>query len=69
LSEGELLVATEDGKSHLVAPVQMVCRPGLKRAGYAITDVVVTNIHVTGERDLLKLEAALVEPEPLVRIG
>ena len=68
LSKGELLVATEDGKQHLKAPFQMVCRPGLKRAGYALTDVVVTNIHITEETDLVKLEAALIEPEPLERI-
>lgn len=68
LSKGELLVATEAGRQHLVAPYQMVCRAGLKRAGYAMTDVVVTNIHITEETDLLKLEAALIEPEPLERI-
>lgn len=68
LSKGELLVATEEGSQRLVAPYQMVCRAGLKRAGYAVTDVEVTNIHITEETDLVKLEAALIEPEPLERI-
>lgn len=60
LSKGELLVATEDGEQHLVAPVQVVCRPGLKRAGHAITDVVCTNIHITEKTDLLELEQDLI---------
>lgn len=63
LSQGELLVATEDGRQHLKAPAQFVCRPGLKRVGHALTDVVCTNVHITAETDLQKLEAALVVPE------
>lgn len=65
LVEGELLVATEDGTAHLKAPAQMVCRPGLKRVGHALTDVVCTNVHITPERDLAKLEAALIVPDAL----
>lgn len=68
LSKGELLVVTEDGRQHLKAPCQFVCRPGLKRAGYALTDVVCTNVHITTETDLEKLEALLIEPEqPLLQ--
>ncbi len=63
LSKGELTVVTDDGEARLCAPYQAVCRAGLKRAGYAHTDVVCTNVHITTETDLLKLEAALVEPE------
>lgn len=65
VSKGELAVATEDGTRTLRAPVQMVCRPGLKRAGYALTDVVCTNIHITEETDLARLEAELIEAESL----
>lgn len=63
LSRGELDIATEDGVQRLQAPYQAVCRPGLKRAGHAVTECVVTNVHITEERDLLALEAALIEPE------
>jgi quercetin dioxygenase-like cupin family protein len=66
LSKGRLTVVTEDGRQTLEAPAQFVCRPGLKRAGYAHTDVVCSNVHLTTETDLAKLEAALVEPEPLL---
>jgi hypothetical protein len=65
LSQGELLVATEDGKARLKAPYQSVSRPGLKRAGYAVTDVVVTNVHITAETDLAKLELELIAPDPV----
>lgn len=65
VSAGELLVATEDGQAHIKAPFQMVCRPGLKRAGHALTDVICTNVHITTETDLDKLEAELIIPDAL----
>jgi quercetin dioxygenase-like cupin family protein len=65
VSQGELLVVTDDGERHVVAPFQMVCRPGTKRAGHALTDVVCTNVHITNTRDLAQLEAELIEPEAL----
>lgn len=65
LSKGELLVATEDGVAHLKAPHQAVCRPGLKRVGHALTDVVCSNYHITNETDLAKLEAELIVPDVL----
>jgi hypothetical protein len=65
LSKGELLVVTEEGRQLLKAPCQLVCRAGLKRAGHAITEVVCTNVHITSETDLAKLEATLIEAEAL----
>lgn len=65
VSKGELLVVTEDGEQHIRAPFQVVCRPGLKRAGHALTDVECTNVHITDETDLAKLEAELILPELL----
>jgi quercetin dioxygenase-like cupin family protein len=61
VSKGDITIATEDGMRRVQAPFQMVCRPGLKRAGYAHTDVVCTNVHITPETDLAKLEALLIE--------
>lgn len=63
LTQGSILVATEDGAQRLDAPYQAVCRPGLKRAGHALTDCVCVNVHITAETDLLRLEAELIEPE------
>ena len=63
LTAGEMLLATEDGTMRVSAPFQCVARPGLKRVGYAVTDCAVTNVHITPETDLLKLEAQLIEAE------
>lgn len=62
VSKGEIMLATEDGVKHVKAPFQIVCRPGLKRAGHALTECVVSNVHITSETDMSKLEADLVEP-------
>jgi quercetin dioxygenase-like cupin family protein len=65
VSKGTIALATEDGERLVHAPFQMVCRPGLKRVGHAITDVECTNIHITDETDMARLEAALIIPETL----
>ncbi len=65
LSKGDMTVVTEDGRKRVQAPYQVVCRAGLKRVGYAHSECVCSNIHLTTETDLAKLEAALVEPENL----
>lgn len=65
LTEGELLLVAENGGQYLTAPVQIVSPPGVKRAGKALTRCVVTNIHITQETDLVRLEAALIAPELL----
>lgn len=65
ISKGTIALATEDGTQTVSAPFQCVARPGLKRVGYALTDVVCTNVHITEETDLARLEAALIVPEAL----
>lgn len=60
LSAGEMTVFTEDGPKHIKAPYQAVCKPGTKRAGYAHEDCICTNVHITGETDIEKLEVELV---------
>jgi hypothetical protein len=65
LSKGRILVVTEDGRQEFEAPYQAICRPGLKRAVYALTDVVVTNVHITDETDLEQIEAAVIEKPAL----
>jgi quercetin dioxygenase-like cupin family protein len=64
VSKGELLVACEDGSQIVKAGFQSIGRPGLKRVGYAVTDVTCTNIHITTETDLAKIEAQFIVPEP-----
>ena len=63
VSEGDITVATEEGVRRVGAGFQAVCKAGLKRAGYCHADTVCTNVHITTETDLAKLEAVLIEPD------
>lgn len=69
VSKGDITLVTEEGSKRVQAPYQAVCRAGLKRAGYAHSETVCSNIHITAETDLVKLEAALIEPENLLEQG
>jgi hypothetical protein len=62
ISQGRIIVWTEDGMREVSAPFTMVSRPGTKRVGYALEDTVWTTIHATAETDLVKLEAELIAP-------
>lgn len=65
VSKGDITLVSEEGKRRVQAPFQMVSKPGTKRAGYAHTETVCTNVHITTETDLARLEAQLIEPEAL----
>lgn len=69
VSEGDITVVTEEGSMRVGAGFQRVCRAGLKRAGFCHADTVCTNVHVTAETDLVKLEAELIETERLTGPG
>lgn len=69
VSKGDITLVTEEGSKRVQAPYQAVCRAGLKRAGYAHTETICSNIHITTETDLVKLEAALIEPDNLLEQG
>lgn len=60
VTQGDITITTDDGVQRVQAPFQCVCKPGMKRAGYAHTDTVCVNIHITNETDLDKLEAELI---------
>lgn len=62
LSEGEISVMTEEGVKRLKAPCTLISKSGMKRVGYAHSDVVWTTIHPTEETDLAKLEDILIAP-------
>lgn len=61
ITQGDITLYAPDGTERRVtAPFQMVCPAGIQRAGFAHADTVCTNIHITTETDLDKLEAALI---------
>lgn len=60
VTQGDITLITDEGVRRVQAPYQAICKPGMKRAGYAHTDTVCVNIHITTETDLDKLEAELI---------
>lgn len=65
LVRGSMALASEEGGVVKVeAPFQVVSKPGAKRAGFALTDCVCTNVHITDKTDLAELEAELIVPDP-----
>lgn len=66
VTKGEMTVASENGVQRVGAGFQCVSQPGTKRAVFCHTDVECSNVHITTETDLVKLEAALVEPAELL---
>lgn len=63
VAAGEIEITTDNGVKRLRAGDVLCAPPGTKRAGVAITDVIVINVHCSNETDLDALEAALIEPE------
>ena len=64
VSKGDITIVTAgEGRMRVKAPFQTIGKPGAKRAVYAHEDTVCTNVHITDETDLLKLEADLIVPE------
>lgn len=64
VASGVIAVTTDEGVRELRAGDVLCAKPGTKRAGVAITDVVVINVHRSNETDLDALEVELIEPEP-----
>ena len=57
--KGDVIVMSEDGAEIVSAPSIFISKPGVKRVGYALTDIVWASVHVTNERDIDKLEQSL----------
>lgn len=63
LVAGTVRITTECGSEELTAPQVIIAPPGTKRVAFAITDCRWLNFHAVGEeRDLDKIEAALIAP-------
>jgi hypothetical protein len=62
ISKGKCLVVTEDGREELEAPLTFISKPGIKRAVYALEDVVWTTIHPVESTDLEEIEDEVIAP-------
>lgn len=56
LLKGELLVVSETGRKHIKAPHTWVTPSGAKRAFYALEESILTNVHLTKNSGLEKLQ-------------
>ena len=59
LEQGDLSVMTDDGMKRLQAPARFQARSGLKKIGYAHTDVIFSTVHKTDLTDLDEIENVL----------
>ena len=65
LVSGTMRVVSEFGEETVTGPRTWLGEPGIKRAGYAITDVEWINIHPnpTDTQDLKEIESRVIVPE------
>lgn len=63
VQQGRLLIFSEEGAHEIKAPCTFVSKPGVQKVLYIAEDTVWSTVHLTEERDLEKLEAALIEPD------
>jgi hypothetical protein len=61
LLQGTIRVMTDDGMKELTAPQVIPSKKGIKRAGFAITDVIWTTVHATDATEVEAAEDELVE--------
>lgn len=69
LSKGRVHITTDDGMHEFVAPATFVSKAGIKRAAYAVEEVVITTIHPTPTTDLDKLVEELTESTSAQLLG
>lgn len=57
---GDIEIASQEGKGRFTGYLTFLSNPGIKRIGYAYEDTVFTTIHATTQTDITELESALV---------
>jgi len=57
---GDIEIASQDGKGRFTGYLTFLSKPGVKRIGYAHEDTVFTTIHAIEGTDISELERALV---------
>lgn len=63
VQQGRLMIFDEGGAHEIKAPCTFVSKPGIQKVLYIAEDTIWSTVHLTEERDLEKLEAALIEPD------
>ena len=65
LVQGTICILSEEGKKLISAPYTFVSGPGIRKAAYAVTDVILVNVHQnpTNTKDLEELEQQIIAPD------
>lgn len=63
LVSGTLQITTDEGVKEFTGYNVFTSRPMMKKAAYAVTDVIILSIHPTQETDLEKIEQEFTVPE------
>lgn len=69
LTKGDLSVMTDEGIKRIQAPARFNVKAGIKKIGYAHSDVICTTIHATNTTDLDALEKELFADSDLKWVG
>ena len=69
ISQGHLMLMTDDGVQEVQAPFHGLSKPGIKRVAFTLTDTVLTTIHATTETDIEKLVIELTESTQAELLG
>ena len=60
LAQGTIKIANGNDAYEITAPAIMVDKPGIKRIGYAVTDVTFITVHKTDKKEVPDIEEQLV---------
>ena len=69
IASGSVQITTDDGVQLVQGPRVLVCKPGTKRAVYALTPTTCMTFHRTDKTDLAEIERELVEADHLSMYG
>lgn len=61
---GTVAITTDDGVQTVTGPEMFACKPGTKRAVYALTDAMCMTIHRADATTVEEVEPELVEDDP-----
>lgn len=61
---GTVAITTDEGVQEVTGPAMFRCKPGTKRAVYAVTDTLCMTFHRTDATTVEDAEAELVEDDP-----
>lgn len=63
IQKGRVRVFQEGGDFEIAGPLTFVSGAGVQKVLYIMEDTIWSTVHITQERDLVKLEAELIEPD------